>query len=87
MKVLCSLLENTVKVYKYNKGAITLTVSQKIRHRKKHIMIKYHHFQSFVANGDVEIKHVDTKEQIADIFTKPLDSELFGYLHYNLNGW
>ena len=52
----------------------------------KHIVIKYHHFQSFVANGDVEIKHVDTKEYIADIFMKPLDSELFGYLRYKLNG-
>ena len=53
----------------------------------KHISIKYHHFQVFVANGHVKIKHFDTKEQIADIFTKPLDSELFGYLLYKINVW
>ena len=29
-------------------------------------LIKYRNFWSFVANGDVEIKHVGTKEQIAD---------------------
>ena len=51
----------------------------------KHINIKYHQFQSFVANGDVEIQHIDIKEQIADIFRKPQDSELFGYLRYKLN--
>ena len=54
---------------------------------KKHIMINYHHLQIFVVNGDVEIKHVDTKEHIADIFTKLLDSELFGYICCKLNSW
>ena len=45
--------------------------------RTKHIAIKYHHLRIFVANGDVEIKYIDTKKQIVDIFTKPLDSEFF----------
>ena len=53
----------------------------------KHIAIKYHHIHSFSGNCDVEIQHIDTKEQIADIFTKPLDSELFRYLCYKLNSW
>ena len=53
----------------------------------KHINIKYHHFQIFVVNGDVKIKHVDTKEEIADIFTKLLYSELFEYLRYKISGW
>ena len=53
----------------------------------KHIAIKYHQLKSFVVIGDVDIKHVDTKEYIADIFTKSLDYELFWYLHYKLNGW
>ena len=30
--------------------------------------INYNHFSSFVANGNVNIQHIDTKEQIADIF-------------------
>ena len=53
----------------------------------KHIAIKYHHFRSFLTNYDAEIKHVDTKENIVDIFLKPLGYELFGYLNYKLNGW
>ena len=39
----------------------------------------------FVVNGDIEIKHVDTEEQIVDIFTKPLYSDLFGYLCYKFD--
>ena len=59
--VLCSLFEKPVTFYKDNQGEISLTVSMQIRPRTKHIEIKYHHFQSFIANGDVEIKYVYTK--------------------------
>ena len=58
--VLCSLFENPVAVYKDNEGEISAVVSQQMLPRTKHITIKYHHFRSFVANGDVDIKHVDT---------------------------
>ena len=74
-------------VYEDNQGAIALVVSPQMRLFMKDIAIEYHHFQSFIANSDVKIKHLDTKAQIADIFLKPLDSELFGYLRYKLNGW
>ena len=70
----------TVTVHEYNKGDIALTVASKMWPSTNHAVIKYHHFQSFVENGDVKIEHVDTKDQVADIFTKPLDFELFGYL-------
>ena len=55
--------------------------------RTKQIAIKDHQLRSFLVNGDVGIKHIDTKEQIVDIFIKPLDFELFGYLRYKINGW
>ena len=77
---MCSLFEKSVTVYEDNQGVITLAVSPQLRPRTKHIAIKYHHFQSFDTNGDVEIEHVHTKEQVADIFTKQLYSELFVYL-------
>ena len=81
------LFENWVTLYKDNQGSIALVVSSQMRPHMKHIAIKYHHLCSFVAHSDVDIKHVDTKEHIADIFMKSLDSELFIYLHYKLNGW
>ena len=86
-KVLCSLFGKPVTSHEDNQGVIALSVAPQIQTRTKHIAIKYHHFHIFVTNGDVEIQHIETKEQITDIFTKPLDSELFGYLRYNINGW
>ena len=85
--MLSIIFENPVTVHEDNQGSIALTVTPKIRPCTKHIAIKYHHLQSFVANGDVEIEHIDTKEQITAIVMKPLDSELFGYIQYKLNGW
>ena len=89
LTLLCSIFEKpvtTVTVYEENQGVIALAVSPQMRPRTKHIYIKYHHFLSLFANGDIKIKHVDTKEQITDIFMKPLDSELFGYLRYKIDG-
>ena len=59
--VLCSIFENPVSGFEDNQGAISLTVSRQMQPRTKHIKRKYHYFRSFFLNGDVEIKHVDTK--------------------------
>ena len=75
-KDLCSLFEKPIIVNEDNKGATALVVASQMKLRTKPIAVKYHHFQSFVANGDVEIQHIDTKEQILDIFTNLLDYEL-----------
>ena len=48
--------------------------------RTKHINIKYHHFREAIADGRIEMKAIDTKQQQADIFTKPLDETTFVYL-------
>ena len=87
LKVLCSIFEKPVTYHENNRGEIAFSVSPKMKLCTNHIAIKYHHFRSLVANGDVHIQHIDTKEHIADTFTKPLDYGLFGYLCYKLNGW
>lgn len=38
----------------------------------KHISIKYHFLKEKVAEKEIRLEYVSTKEQIADIFTKPL---------------
>ena len=81
------LLKNSVTFYNDNQGAIALAVSPQMQTQTKHITIKHHNFQSFFTNVDLEIKHVDTKKQITDMFMKPLDSDLFVYLQYKLNFW
>ena len=89
LKVLFGFFGNSVKIHGDNQGAVTITiaVAPQMRPDMKHIAINYHKFQSFFVNGDVEIQHIDTKEQITDTFTNPLDFELFVYLGYKIIGW
>ena len=75
------------KVWEDNNGCITLAQSQKFSPRTKHIAIKYHHFRQHVKDGTISIVAIDTKEQTADIFTKPLDKSLFVHLRKKLCGW
>ena len=51
--VLFNIFKIPVTVYEDNQGAIALAVSPQMRPCTKHIKIKYHHFQSFVTNGDI----------------------------------
>ncbi|GJZ13556.1 retrovirus-related pol polyprotein from transposon TNT 1-94 [Tanacetum coccineum] len=48
--------------------------------RSKHIDIRYHFIKEQVENGIVELYFVQTKYQLADIFTKPLPRERFNFL-------
>ena len=75
----CTLFED-------NNGAIQLAQSPRYRPRTTHIAIKYHHFWSHVGKT-VEIKPINTKEQIADQFTKGLSIHMFEYLRKKLMGW
>ena len=52
--------------------------------KTKHIPIKYHFLREQVSQKTVKLEYVDTKEQIADIFTKPLPKEDFEHLRWRL---
>ncbi|KAL8092818.1 hypothetical protein AgCh_034895 [Apium graveolens] len=43
----------------------------------KHINIKYHFIREHVMNGTVELHFVSSEQQLAHIFTKPLDESTF----------
>ena len=76
------------KLFEDNNGALELARAPKYRPRTKHIALKYHHFRNFVKEGRVEILPIDTKQQIADIFTKGIsDVVLFKHLRHKLLGW
>jgi hypothetical protein len=45
----------------------------------KHIDIRYH-FERSPTKGDIEIAYVNTHNQLANIFTKPLDEKTFSKL-------
>jgi hypothetical protein len=47
--------------------------------------IRYHFLRDHQQKGDIEIAYINTKEQLADIFTKPLDERTFTKLRHELN--
>ena len=53
--------------------------------RTKHIEVRHHFIRDHVAKGDIDLKHVRTDKQLADIFTKPLDEKVFCRLRGELN--
>ena len=52
--------------------------------KAKHIPIKYHFLREKVSQKVIKLEYNDTKEQIVDIFTKPLPKEAFEHLRHNL---
>jgi hypothetical protein len=67
-----------------NESAIRMADNPVEHSRTKHIAIRYH-LWNHQQRGDIEIAYVSTKEQLADIFTKPLDEKTFTKLRHELN--
>ncbi|KAL7294074.1 hypothetical protein TKK_0012110 [Trichogramma kaykai] len=66
-------------------SALKLLKNPEFHQRTKHIDIRYQMCRDYVQKGLVNVKHVASKEQIADIMTKPLTKEIFEYLRDKLN--
>jgi len=60
-----------------NTSAINLTKNQIQHSRTKHIEIRHHFIRDHMNNGDCEMKFIETKLQLVDIFTKPLPKDRF----------
>ena len=68
-----------------NESAIKIA-NNPVQHSKtKHIEIRHHFLRDHVVKEDIDIIHVNTEEQLADIFTKPLDEKRFCKLRCELN--
>ena len=80
-------------VFEDNQGCYFLAYNQRLTPRTRYFNVKWHFFWSFVKHprnneeGWVEIKECDTKDMIADIFTKPLPREVFERHRDAMQGW
>jgi hypothetical protein len=68
-----------------NESAIRMVDNPVEHSRTKHIVIRYHFLRDHQQRRDIEFAYVSTKEQLADIFTKPLDEKTFTKLRNELN--
>ena len=75
------------RVFEDNKSCLEIATNHKSRPRTKHLSVRLHHFRSYVKAKLINIEHVSTKDQIADIFTKPLPQPQFRVLRDQLMGW
>jgi hypothetical protein len=75
------------KLFEDNAGAIHLAKVPKMRPRTRHINQKYHHFREWVKTGLIDVLPIDTKDQPADLLTKPLELELFVKHRAVVMGW
>ncbi|KAJ4740894.1 Transposon Ty1-H Gag-Pol polyprotein [Rhynchospora pubera] len=62
----------TVKLYIDNKSAISLCKNPVYHDRTKHIDTRFHYIRECVEEKKIEVEHIGTKDQLADILTKPL---------------
>jgi hypothetical protein len=68
-----------------NESAIRLADNPIEHSRTKHINIRHHFLRDHQQRGGIDIYHISTENQLADIFTKPLDEKRFCRLHSELN--
>ena len=73
-----------ISVFCDNTSSINISKNHVMHPKTKHIPIKYHFVREQVAEKNIKLEYVGTKEQIVDIFTKPLPCEAFEYLHQKL---
>ena len=53
--------------------------------RTKHIDIRHHFLRDHVQMGDISLEFVDTNNQLADIFIKPLNEERLNFIKHDLS--
>ena len=80
-------LPTTPVLFSDNVSALHLTINHVFHTRTKHIEIDYHFVREKVALVQLETRFVSSKDQIADIFTKPLSRTPFQNLCTKLGLW
>lgn len=75
------------RTFEDNMSCIEIATNHRTRPRTKHLSVRLHHFRSHIVAKTISIEHISTKEQIADMFTKPLPRPQFVKLRDRLMGW
>jgi hypothetical protein len=68
-----------------NESAVKIANNLVQHSRTKYIDIRHHFLRDHVAKGDIILEGVRSEDQLADIFTKPLDKTRFCMLRNELN--
>jgi len=61
-------------------GATYLSANPIFHARTKHVEVDYHFVRDRVAKKEIQIRFISSKDQLADVFTKPLSYSTFALL-------
>ena len=85
LKELGADINGQTVVYEDNQSAIAIAKNDGYQSRAKHINIRHHFVREQVKMGNIHLKYIETKEQLADYLTKPLPTMQFQFLLKNSN--
>jgi hypothetical protein len=60
-----------------NTSVISVAKNSIFHKRMRHLERRHHLLRDHVRKRDIEMRYINTKRQLADIFTKPLDASRF----------
>jgi hypothetical protein len=63
-----------------NTSVISVVKNPVFHKRMRHLERRHHFLRDHVEKRDIEMRYIDTERQLADIFTKPLNSSRFAAL-------
>ena len=69
--------DDPIPIFCDNTSVIIISKNPVMHSKTKHIPIKYHFLREQVLSKVIKLEYVGTKDQIVDIFTKPLPKSQF----------
>ena len=78
-------LTSPIKIYCDNEAANAIARNQGTHSKAKSIRVEYHTIRERIDRKEIEVEHVRTEKNLADIFTKSLQKDLF-YSHVDTLG-
>ena len=68
------------QVWEDNQGSIALANNAGYHARTNHVDIRYHFIRENVQDGILKIDYIDTKNQLADMLTKALGTNILKFM-------
>ena len=79
LKNISNIEKEPTPIYCDNNLAISLSKNHLFHKKSKHIDTRFHFIHELVNDGDITLSFCGSKDQLADIFTKPLGKNVFEF--------